>query len=617
MKRLLTYLKNKSVRTKILIMTIGLIFLMGMTFSFVMRELITAKLTEDLHLRAETVANDLASRSSDYVILNDIYSLYKLFDETISNHNDIEYIFLVDSNQDVYLDSFGEEYSVSDELLFKNMIDYGRESERGPSLIEFDSPDGKIHDVAAPVSNINTDYIRVGLNESEIEKAVNEMTIIISFTTLLLSALGALISIFFTNFIYRDMKRLMNGIRKVKDGDLSQDIIIKSKDEIGKLGEEFNEMTTHLYKQKAKNEKYLEDLKRRNSQLLLLQELAVSSSDEFDFQKVLDRVVTNIGLEFSLVTFKIAIYFSNQEFQAVYNNKDLAKTQFLEKSYIIEKENIYYGEINCTFNESVSEHSVKYFESLGKQLAIIVENAKLWKELTHKEEIREKLLERLIYAQEEERKRIARELHDETSQSLTSILVSLKLLKQKMIDDSHSEEIDQIKQVARHTLEEIHYISYSLRPSVLDDLGLIAAIERYTEEFMGKYSIDIDTQVMGFKSLRLPTVIEVTIYRVIQEALTNIARHAKAENVSIILEAGEKTLSIIIEDDGIGFNVKEINHQDTLKKHLGLKGMQERVELIGGKFYIESHVEIGTTIYIKNISIERGEFFETEDLISG
>jgi signal transduction histidine kinase len=213
---------------------------------------------------------------------------------------------------------------------------------------------------------------------------------------------------------------------------------------------------------------------------------------------------------------------------------------------------------------------------------------------------------RRIHAQEEERKRIARELHDETSQALTSILVSLKLLKNKPGNSDSIGDIERIREVAQHTLDEVHYISYSLRPSVLDDLGLIAAIERYIEDFMCKYHIEVDLQVMGFKYPRLSDVIEVSIYRVIQEALTNIARHAKAENVSIILKAQNGRVSFIIEDDGSGFNVKELSQDKTLKDHLGLKGIKERIELIGGNYIIESS-SLGTTLYCKNIPIEGGD----------
>jgi signal transduction histidine kinase len=132
----------------------------------------------------------------------------------------------------------------------------------------------------------------------------------------------------------------------------------------------------------------------------------------------------------------------------------------------------------------------------------------------------------------------------------------------------------------------------------LDDLGLISAIEKYAREFSAKKNINVDTHVGGVRGLRLPSDIEVTVYRIVQEALTNIAKYARAENVSVVLRYLDSSLVAIIEDDGIGFDVNGILTSQN-KERLGLFGMYERASIIGGRLSIESQLGSGTTIFLE------------------
>lgn len=219
-------------------------------------------------------------------------------------------------------------------------------------------------------------------------------------------------------------------------------------------------------------------------------------------------------------------------------------------------------------------------------------------ELKHKEEMRVQLLAKVIGAQEEERKRIARELHDETSQALTSLMVGLRFIKDSADATQVGGKIAELRVLAAQTLEEVHRLATELRPSLLDDLGLVAAIERYTKEYSVKMNINIDSHVGDLSGLRLPPEIEITVYRIVQEALTNIAKYAEAENVSVVLRHRDSSLVAVIEDDGKGFDVDGIMSSAAEKK-LGLFGMYERASLIGGKLTIESQPGAGTTIFLE------------------
>lgn len=219
-------------------------------------------------------------------------------------------------------------------------------------------------------------------------------------------------------------------------------------------------------------------------------------------------------------------------------------------------------------------------------------------ELKHKEEMRVQLLAKVIGAQEDERKRIARELHDETSQALTSLKVGLRLVEDSTDMSQIREKTAALRALAAQTLEDVHRLAQELRPSLLDDLGLMAAIQRYTKEYSTKMNINVDTHVSGLDGHRLPPEVEIAVYRVIQEALTNIAKYAEASNASVILRYQDSKLIAIVEDDGRGFDVDQVM-ASAHEKNLGLFGMYERVSLIGGKLTIESQPRVGTTIFLE------------------
>jgi signal transduction histidine kinase len=211
-----------------------------------------------------------------------------------------------------------------------------------------------------------------------------------------------------------------------------------------------------------------------------------------------------------------------------------------------------------------------------------------------REQLRRQLLERVIATQEDERKYIARELHDSTSQNLTSLMVGIKAMSATCKDPTMQSEAEKLRNVAAQTLDEIHNISMRLRPRVLDDIGLSAALEKLVSEWQARYKIPIDL-LLQCGPQRMPAEIETAIYRIVQEALTNIVRHASAKSVSVLVEERNSHLLTVIEDDGQGFD----SAGKTGDRHLGLVGMRERAELLDGKLTIESSSESGTSIYVE------------------
>ncbi|HVB75402.1 MAG TPA: sensor histidine kinase [Ktedonobacteraceae bacterium] len=203
----------------------------------------------------------------------------------------------------------------------------------------------------------------------------------------------------------------------------------------------------------------------------------------------------------------------------------------------------------------------------------------------------------IINAQEQERQRIARELHDETSQVLTSLLISLAVLEESFQSQEARERIADTRALAHSTLRAIRNLSIDLRPSALDDLGLLPALRWYVKEYQKKCSIDVDFLSSGLKE-RLPAEMETALYRIVQESLTNTARHSDAKKVSITLRETEDAVKATIKDDGCGFDYDALLKNPGQERGLGLAGMHERAVLLNGTLHIFSEPGKGTTVKV-------------------
>jgi signal transduction histidine kinase len=199
-------------------------------------------------------------------------------------------------------------------------------------------------------------------------------------------------------------------------------------------------------------------------------------------------------------------------------------------------------------------------------------------------------LSRVVAAQELERKRLARELHDETGQALTSILLGLKDLEGADDARVRRDVVASLRELVSSTLQDVRRLAVELRPSALDDFGLVAAVKRLAETFGEQTGITVDVEAR-LDDERLPSEIETTLYRIIQEALTNVVKHSRARSVSVLLTRKDHSALAVIEDDGRGFDTEAVDGEG-----LGLVGMRERVGLLDGRLQIESPEGGGTTV---------------------
>jgi len=272
----------------------------------------------------------------------------------------------------------------------------------------------------------------------------------------------------------------------------------------------------------------------------------------------------------------------------------------------------------------------KLLEAIGNQIAIAVENARLYADVQRKERVRGKLFKKALAAQEDERKRIARELHDEVSQSLTALLYDAEDGLELDQLPSIKKRLQSICDLTQHTLNNIHKLMFDLRPSMLDQLGLIPALRWLAETRLEPKGIRVNVITNSSPDLlsvendpqRLSPEIETALYRVVQEAINNIARHAAARTVEIGLYLNDEFAFVSITDDGIGFDLAELNietiqdidsqdfqfSEDT--RGLGLLGIQERIELLGGDLEIDTAPGSGTQINIRVPIQERSLIYD-------
>ncbi|NOT27912.1 MAG: PAS domain S-box protein [Acidobacteria bacterium] len=210
---------------------------------------------------------------------------------------------------------------------------------------------------------------------------------------------------------------------------------------------------------------------------------------------------------------------------------------------------------------------------------------------------RRELLARLVFAQEDERRRIAREMHDQLGEQLTALGLHVRGLQSAVADSpslaARAETLERVTQELDRSVDEL---VWALRPTALDDLGLRAALENYLQDWSSRVGVTAELHTAGLADDRLTTEIETTLYRIAQEALNNVAKHAKASNVAVLLERRPDHISLVIEDDGVGF---ESSGPGRPSHGFGLLGMQERAALIGANLEIESQAGAGTSILVR------------------
>ncbi len=249
-----------------------------------------------------------------------------------------------------------------------------------------------------------------------------------------------------------------------------------------------------------------------------------------------------------------------------------------------------------------NEEHVRLAEAISSQASVAVENAILFEQMQASTVRMQSLSRRLVEAQESERRHIARELHDEAGQALASLRFGLRLLEREIAEGgSVTERVAELVQRTDAVIDGLHRLAVDLRPASLDHLGLEAALRQYSRSAASKFGLAVRFKARGFTNERLPTVVETALYRVVQEAMTNVVapRRARPGSTCWLERRGDRVM-VMVEDDGVGFEPDQRRRGD----HFGLLGLRERAEALGGTLTIESAPGAGTTVVVEVASAD-------------
>jgi signal transduction histidine kinase len=272
-------------------------------------------------------------------------------------------------------------------------------------------------------------------------------------------------------------------------------------------------------------------------------------------------------------------------------------------------------------SQEVTPEELELILGVARQLGLSIENARLAQEAQEREQQLGELLHQVVNAQEMERQRIARELHDATSQSLTAIALGLRgvegMVENRSVETAElALQVRELKKFSTTALGELRQIIADLRPTILDDMGLAAAIQWYVQSFRERTAMEVSFILEG-EPVRLALEYETVLFRIGQEALANVAKHSHASQVTVVLRFAPGFVCLVVEDNGVGFSVKEVDEKRVGERGWGLRGIRERASLLDGKLAIDSEPGQGTRIWITvPYSSETGEMPNVESPVA-
>lgn len=454
-----------------------------------------------------------------------------------------------------------------------------------------------------------------------------------------LAATAVLLAVVVTRDVLGRIRMLTGASQRIANGDLASPISISKRDEVGILAQTFEDMRVRLRASYQELEKKTTEL----TSLLSVSEILTSLRDLSDLEAALGsaldktleimkadgggillwdekgqklRYWVHRGLSRGHVA-KTRIRLGEGIIGRVAQTGETATVADISTKPLAAHDKLLAGEglrglvvvplrskdkvlgVLCIASHETRKFMVSdlgLLAGVARQIMTAIENVRLHREVQRKEEIRGELLQEIISIQEEERRRIARELHDATSQDIVSLTANLEAVAGMLTagDSQARGVLRKAQSLSISILDGIHKLIYQLRPSLLDDLGLVAATRWLADNNLVAAGIKVNFKITG-ERIRLSPQLETLLFRVIQEAVYNVARHARARNAAISLRFKKSAIKITIKDDGDGFDVAEALSSTARPRGLGLLGMKERVELARGTLDIRSHSGGGGT----------------------
>ncbi len=480
------------------------------------------------------------------------------------------------------------------------------------------------------------DWLSYILTDVRVEAAMAAGSRSVTFVTVL-AAFGSLfVALLFTHILTRPILELRKTAEKVASGEYQTRANVWARDEIGSLAISINQMIDNFVN-------FQEDLADTNRQLEAINQIGLAADRGIPIHDVLyivlEKLLELVDLKIGWVylydpdkgKFHLASWYNVPEDleQALISQDpelicDCQKMILdgtlgdqvreihcrrmtacdcpeINRAHItipITARDEHYGVINLMYsaNFDLPLDKIDLLNSVGSQVSEIVSNAWLQIKIQEKEAARQLLLESLVTAQESERSRLARELHDQSGQTLAHLLVRLRTLEGKILEESLQEDLKSIQEIVSYSIDQLSEISYRLRPPALEEFGLGTALWSLLEQMILESGLELEYS--NNLTADLSQEISVVLFRIAQEALTNVLRHANAKRVSVSLENHADRVMMVIEDDGVGFEPDQLSGKPT-NRHLGLISMTERAEIVGGDLQVDTNQGAGTKLQVQ------------------
>jgi signal transduction histidine kinase len=630
-----------SLRLQIILLVVSFTLAVGLGNAFRAHLALDDLAREQFERRSVATALALAAQSTDLLLTNDLFGLYELLNSTLANTPDVRYIMVLDANGSVRVHTFAEG-------LPRGLIQINTVPPNDPWHTQwFNTEEGLIVDVAAPLLEGQAGTLRLGMSEQAIKAAADRHTLHL-LGLMALSLLPVLaVTYFLGQMLTRPLLKLVEVTTAIRLGDLTRRAPVEGRDEVAQLSESFNAMAEALVQSQTALKTSNQTLQERNQDLATLYTIATATGHIDAVDSLVDAALTKsleamnltVGWVFLTddptqndLTLRVARGLSAQAARGLANHftsgrlpgypADLTEAVIVQQSQpcsCLEK-NGGETEIAChaviplrsriylwgTMHLACAEAAcftpahLNLLTVIGQQIGLAVENVHL-AQTQRREETRRLLLNQVLAAQEEERKRIARELHDELAQGLTVLIRDLEHGAGPAAggDVSLQTHVRNTRALALRILEQTRRLIFDLRPSALDDLGLVPALRRYARRHLDIAGIELQVDVSGQKR-RLPPHVETALFRIGQEAVTNVVKHAQASRVRLTLYFDPAYVALAVTDNGNGFEPKAVMRGS---RNIGLLGMQERAALLGGRLEINSRPGAGTSVQV-NIPLE-------------
>ncbi|MGB6371130.1 MAG: cache domain-containing protein [Atribacterota bacterium] len=482
-------------------------------------------------------------------------------------------------------------------------------------------------------------YLIDQIDVKEAFATVTQLTNSLLLTFVIILFMSIFIISFTLRTITRPLRRLHEGTEEITKGNLNYKVGTTSSDEVGQLSRAFDEMTVNLKKSREEMEEYSRNLEKK------VKERTRDLEMDIEKRKKMEKELYKSQQEFAslfrgnpealvYVDDKSNILDVNSRFTQLFGytlkevkgrniNSELIypSVESIEEGKILEKIVLSKGYVSrrkirrkkdgTLISVSISaspimiNNQVKGILTLYEDITEQVQNEErlqdYLKQIKKDRKNLKRLSKRLINTQEEERRKISETIHDDIGQNITAIKINMSVIEETI--KSHAlhkvkERLLETKSQLEQVFEQLRKLNIDLRSPLLRDLGLVPALHAYVNRYKKRENIDIDFEVINLKK-RLNKEVEIVIFRIVQEAFTNISKHACANNIYLRLENKKSKVCVLIKDNGKGFNTKDVRDLEELDKGLGLIEMRERIETIGGNLDIKSSLGKGTQLLIE------------------